>query len=120
MSLGSLGLVLVSVTLSAIAQVAFKFGVASTPSSAARALLGPLSVLLSPGVLGGLAIYGIATLLWLAALARVELSQAYPFVGIGFVLTTLAGWWLFDDKITTTRVFGIAFIALGTVLVVRS
>ena len=120
MSLGSLGLVLVSVALSAIAQVAFKFGVASTPSPAVRALFGPLSILLLPGVLGGLALYGIATLLWLTALARVELSQAYPFVGIGFVLTTLAGWWLFDDKITTTRVFGIALIALGTVLVARS
>ena len=91
MSLGSLGLVLVSVTLSAVAQIAFKFGVASAPSSPARAFLGPLSILLSPGVLAGLAIYGIATLLWLTALARVELSQAYPFVGIGFVLTTLAG-----------------------------
>ena len=120
MSLGSLGLVLVSVTLSAIAQVAFKFGVATTPSPAARALLGPLSVLLSPGVLGGLAIYGIATLLWLTALSRVELSQAYPFVGIGFALTTLAGWWLFDDRITVTRIAGIALIVLGTVLVVRS
>ena len=90
-SLDSLILILVSVTLSAVAQIAFKFGVSSDPGDGARALLGPLAKLVTPGVLVGLGLYAIGTILWLTALGRVDLSQAYPFVGVGFALTTLAG-----------------------------
>jgi len=120
MSLGSLTLILVAVTLSAVAQIAFKFGVSSDPGQWARALPGPLAKLVTPGVLIGLALYGLGTLIWLAALGRVELSQAYPFVGIGFLLTTLAGWWLFGDQISPQRVTGIVLVAVGIVLVARS
>jgi len=91
MALDSLILILVSVTLSAVAQIAFKFGVSSEPGDGARVLLGPLAKLVTPGVLVGLGLYAIGTILWLTALGRVDLSQAYPFVGVGFALTTLAG-----------------------------
>ena len=120
MSLGSLSLILVSVTLSALAQIAFKFGVSSEPRQWTQAAYGPLAKLLTPGVLFGLACYAIGTLLWLTALGRVELSQAYPFVGIGFVLTTLAGWWLFGDLVSMQRLAGIALVVAGIVLVARS
>jgi hypothetical protein len=74
MSLDSLALILVSVTLSAVAQVAFKFGVSSDPGQAARAILGPLAKLVTLGVLVGLGLYAIGTLLWLTALGRVDLT----------------------------------------------
>jgi multidrug transporter EmrE-like cation transporter len=57
--------------------------------------------------------------LWLSALGRVELSQAYPFVGVGFALTTLAGWWFFGDHISVQRLAGIALLVGGIVLVPR-
>jgi multidrug transporter EmrE-like cation transporter len=120
MSLGSLTLILVSVMLSAAAQIAFKFGVSSDPGHWGRTLLGPLAKLVTPGVLIGLALYGFGTLLWLTALGRVELSQAYPFVGIGFALTALAGWWIFGDQLSLQRVAGIVLVVGGIVLVARS
>jgi multidrug transporter EmrE-like cation transporter len=120
MSIVSLLLILVSVTLSAVAQVAFKFGVSSGTGQLSRSLLGPLTALLTPGVLIGLALYLIGTVLWLTALGRVELSQAYPFVGIGFALTTLAGWWLFGDALSAQRVTGIVVVVLGIMLVAKS
>ena len=117
MPLTSLALILVSVALSAMAQIAFKLGVSSTPTGAVR---GPLAILLTPGVLTGLSLYGFGTLLWLMALRQVQLSQAYPFVGIGFALTTLAGWWLFGDDISAKRLTGIVLVVCGIVLVARS
>jgi multidrug transporter EmrE-like cation transporter len=120
MQLESLALILVSVTLSAVAQIAFKLGVSSPPNGEIRAVLGPVAMLLAPGVLVGLALYSVGTLLWLSALGRVELSQAYPFVGVGFALTTLAGWWCFGDHISVQRLAGIALLVVGIVLVARS
>ena len=120
MSLNSLILILASVTLSAVAQVAFKFGVSSDPGQAARAILGPLAKLMTLGVLVGLGLYAVGTILWLTALERVDLSQAYPFAGVGFALTTLAGWWLFGDALSAERLTGIALVIIGIILVARS
>ena len=120
MSHTSLILILVSVTFSAVAQIAFKFGVSSDLGQDAQTLFGTLLRMLSPGILVGLLLYGIGAFLWLLALGRVELSQAYPFVGFGFVLTTLAGWYLFDDQISPQRLVGIALVIGGIVLVGKS
>jgi multidrug transporter EmrE-like cation transporter len=50
----------------------------------------------------------------------VQLSQAYPFVGLGFALTAIAGWWLFGEALSQWRLLGIALIAVGIVIVARS
>jgi multidrug transporter EmrE-like cation transporter len=73
--------------------------------------------LLSPAVVAGLCLYGIGTAMWLHALVKIELSQAYPFVGFSFVLTALAGWWLFGEALTAQRTTGIALVVAGVTLV---
>ncbi|HBK07463.1 MAG TPA: small multi-drug resistant family protein [Acetobacteraceae bacterium] len=123
MTLPVLGLVLLSVSLSAVAQVLFKLGMSSEAVRAALAGGSPvrtaLAVFLSPGVLGGLSLYGIGTVLWLGVLSRIEVSQAYPFVGLGFVLTALIGYALFGDTLGPTRIGGIALIMAGIFLISR-
>lgn len=120
----ALALILVSVTLSACAQVLFKWGVSPAPGQGATgdpSLLGTaLATLLRPGIVGGLALYGIGTLLWLGALARTELSQAYPFVGLGFVLTAALGHWLFGEAFGPSRLAGTALVITGVFLIARS
>ncbi len=118
----TLALILISVTLSACAQVLFKLGVSSAPSPASPSgsLLGSVvTMLLRPGVLGGLALYGVGTVLWLSALSRTELSQAYPFVGLGFVLTALLGHFLFDEPLGLSRLGGTILVIGGVYLVAR-
>ncbi len=120
---GTLALILVSVTLSACAQVLFKLGVAPVPGQAAGSpsLIGAvIATLLRPGVLGGLALYGIGTVIWLRALAQTELSQAYPFVGLGFVMTAALGYLVFNEALGPSRLVGIALVIAGVVLVGRS
>lgn len=119
MTASSIGLVLVSVLISATAQIAFKFGVSAQPPKLAVALLGPLSFLVTPGIIVGLSLYVLGTILWLKALADVELSQAYPFVAIGFVVTTVASYYLFDDAISAGRILGICFIVIGVIMVAK-
>jgi len=71
----------------------------------------------NPWVLLGLATYFLSALVWLAVLARVQVSFAYPFVGIGFILTMLLGWWLMGDTLNVPRVVGTLLIATGVVLI---
>ena len=121
---GTLALILLSVTLSACAQVLFKLGVSSVIArgglAGGSAIARMLGFLQSPGVLGGLGLYGIGTLLWLAVLARTQLSQAYPFVGLGFVLTAVFGYLFFQDTLNAARIAGTLLVTAGIVLVARS
>jgi drug/metabolite transporter (DMT)-like permease len=124
MPLPILGLILLSISLSAIAQVLFKFGMSSAAVKQALAGGSPtqaaIAVFLSAGVLGGLSLYGIGTVLWLGVLSRTEVSQAYPFVGLGFVLTALIGYFLFGDALGPLRIAGIALVMGGIFLISRS
>jgi len=124
MTSGTFALILTSVTFSALAQVLFKCGVTSVRTHGwlkDGIGVGTLaSILFSPGVIGGLSLYGLGTVLWLGVLARTELSQAYPFVGISFVLTALLGHVLFQENLSLTRIIGITMIVAGIAFVARS
>jgi multidrug transporter EmrE-like cation transporter len=119
----TLALILVSVSLSALAQISFKLGVtgaSSHPIPAGGMAAGLVNSMLTPGVVVGLALYGFGTLLWLTALARVDVSQAYPFVGLGFVLTAILGYAVFGDPLTPQRIAGILVVMGGVWLVAQS
>ena len=124
MSGRNLALILFSVALSGFAQVAFKFGVSTAAVRAALAAGSPGPVLLafaqSPAVVAGLAMYGVGTLVWLNVLARMELSLAYPFVGLSFLLTAVLGHYLFHEVFHAGRIMGTALVIAGIILVARS
>lgn len=74
----------------------------------------------SPWVMGGLVIYVSGIFFWLLALNRVDLSYAYPFASLSYVLIFLSSWLLLGEQITLPRVVGMIVICLGVVLVARS
>jgi drug/metabolite transporter (DMT)-like permease len=119
-----LALALASICMSAVAQVLFKVGMSAGAVRAAIAEGGTRAVIravtFNPGIVGGLALYGLGTVLWLGVLSRAELSQAYPFVGLSFVLTAIFGAVLFNDALSPSRIAGIAAIVAGVYLVGRS
>lgn len=114
-------LILASVSLSALAQLALKVGTTSAADGRSAGIGGEIGGLVqSPMILLGLCLYGVGALLWLFVLGRAPLSLAYPFVGIGFILTMLAGAWWLDESLSAARIAGTLMIAAGCVLVARS
>lgn len=118
MSLKSLMLILLSVGLSAIAQIAMKAGVSGVATQASASVLGSYTAMLTaPKVLLGLACYGLGALIWLRVLSMMDVSQAYPFVAVGFVLTMALGFILLGETPHLTRLVGAGFILVGVWLV---
>lgn len=80
-----------SISAGALGQTAIKLGV-SQPANAGAAG-GPLAlvtaILTSPLILAGIGFYGLGALAWIAVLARMDLSYAYPFLALNFVLITI-------------------------------
>lgn len=121
MSLRLFLLILASVTLSALAQLALKIGTGAATQGRSENVGSELGGLLqSPMVIVGLGLYGIGAMLWLFVLGRAPLSLAYPFVGMGFILTMLAGAFVLGESVGTARIMGTLMIAAGCVLVARS
>jgi multidrug transporter EmrE-like cation transporter len=124
MKLLDLALILVAVLMSAGAQFALKLGMSSEPIQAVL-LKGSVreiiaSIALSPLIVLGLAVYAAGVLIWLFVLAKVELSLAYPFVGIGFIATMLLGAFLLNENLSLARIAGTLLICAGCALVARS
>lgn len=72
-------------------------------------------------LIGAAAVYFLGLALWTVALARNEMSIAYP-IGIGLSLfsATLGGHWAFGEALTVGKLAGGGFILLGAFLISRS
>ena len=68
----------------------------------------------------GMVCYGISIIVWLYVLAKTEVSYAYPFLSIGYVITAIAAYTLFDENLSITRIAGILIICLGVTLISRT
>jgi multidrug transporter EmrE-like cation transporter len=100
-------LILASVSLSAVAQLFLKMGVGRSGAGGGAVSAGGLgTMLMSPMVIAGLGLYGIGAMLWLFVLGRAPLSLAYPFVGMGFILTALLGIAALGEGISALRISG--------------
>ena len=118
----AIGYILVSVLAGAIGQVLLKKGMSS---------MGPLTLSLNklfsilwrmatnPYVIVGLFIYVGGTVFWLTALSRVDLSYAYPFASLSYVVMLAASWLLFRENISVVRLLGTLVVGVGVFIISR-
>ena len=124
MKLSLLFWILFSVILTASAQLIFKLEM-SRPEVQELLVRGAnvkamQASLARPGIWAGLIFYGISAAVWLYVLGYVELSRAYPFVGLGFALTAVLAATLLEESFGIYRATGTAFVCVGVYLVGKS
>lgn len=90
-----------------------------TPSASALLPIA-MRIAMSPMVIFGLGCYVLGSFFWLIALSRTQLSFAYPFVGLSFILVFAASWYFYGESINTWRLAGMAAILIGVLFVSRS
>jgi len=115
--------ILVSGVLGVTGQLVLKRGLAALGSQALRLDHLPgfvASLALNPLIVGGLAVYVLGTLFWLVALSRLDLSYAYPFASLNYVLVLLASWLVLGEQPSATRLAGVALICLGVCAIART
>lgn len=115
--------ILISVVSGAAGQILLKTGMNRTGAITLSLSSMPETLLrlaTNPFVVGGLFLYASGTIFWLAALSRVDLSYAYPFASMSYVIMLFAAWQLFGETITPLRILGTLIIAAGVLVVSRS
>ena len=123
MNFATMWLILLSVTLSATAQITLKLGMSNPFIQQAIASASVFSIfssiLTNWFVMGGLALYFASAAVWLFVLAKVEVSFAYPFVGLGFILTMLLAYLINGEALSVAKIVGTLCIAIGIAFIAQ-
>lgn len=114
-------LVILSVALSSFSQIVLKRGMTGTAVQAAlergKGLDIAWTIGTAPLVWTGLFCFGLSAVVWLFVLSRIPLSQAYPFVSLGIVVTVAAGFLAFNEPVGWQGLLGVGLIVAGVCLV---
>jgi len=78
------------------------------------------SIVLNPYVFFGLVVMMISLGSHLVVLSKVDISFAYPFLGLSFVLVTAYGHLVLHESINVWRIAGVILIVSGVSLVAKS
>jgi drug/metabolite transporter (DMT)-like permease len=121
LSVGSLALVLFSVIAASSGQLILKHGMQLATAKAHRSG-GSLAIAAatSPWVLGGLVVFAISAVVWLAALSKVPLSLAYPFNALGYLVILTASIFVLHERANLWTWGGTALVVSGLLIVVLS
>jgi len=66
------------------------------------------------------AIYGLATLVWLMILRHAPLNRIYPLMALSFVMTPLGGMVFLKEPISSSYWAGVGLILAGLVVIGRT
>lgn len=116
-------LILFTVFSNFASQVLLKKGMTSIESFeiTAQGLLKAFPVIaLNPYVVFGMLLMVISMGSHLVVLSRVDISYAYPFLGLSFALVTLYGYYFLSEPMNIYRIMGVLLIVTGVALVARS
>jgi len=118
-----LPLILLGVLLNAAAQLFLKEGMRRIGHfDFVWSNLIPIAVQVAGNIfiLGGLLCYVVSVAVWLLVLSRVEVSYAYPLLSVGYIVNAVAGYYLFQENLSITRISGIVIICIGVYFVTKS
>ncbi len=79
-----------------------------------------LKLLVDPFVISAFVAAFIAALCWMAALTKFDLSYAYPFMSIPFVIVLFLSGLFFHEIVTLPKIIGMLFIVTGLIIGARS
>jgi small multidrug resistance pump len=106
----------IAIIASQAGQVLLKLGASNLPPMEHHLLASLLEQMLRWQTLVGLLCYGSGTMFYVVALRRIPMSVAAPCTAISYVSTTLFGLLLFHERLSPTKIGGLAMICMGVVL----
>lgn len=115
--------IVITVILNAASQLLMKAGIAKIGqaefSGVKIASMG-FAAITSPLIILGLTTMTISMGTHLLSLSRFDVSFAFPFLSIAYVIVAVWGSIFLGEQVNATRITGILVIVLGTVILAKS
>lgn len=119
----SIVLILFTVCTNAAAQVMLKRGmlqIGPLDQLGANPVMVVLGIVFQPWVFLGLCTFVVSMASHLVVLSRVQLSFAYPFLSLAYVIVAAYAYFVFGEDVNALRIAGIGLICAGTILISMS
>ena len=117
-------IIILSVLCSSLAQVCLKKGMLECDCQftleASNLIRLIYSLATNPFLIAGVSLHIAALISWLYVLKHVDLSYAYPFISLGFVLVLFMSHFIFREHIGSMRIAGVLLMVAGIIMVGRS
>ena len=78
-----------------------------------------MRLVFDPYVISGLFSAVIASMFWMVAMSKFEITQAYPFMSLSPVIVFILGVFVLGEAFTIGKVIGLVLIILGTIATVK-
>ena len=95
-------------------------GVGPLPEGNLAKLLFLLQQLTNPWILSGFVAAFVASLAWMAAMTRLDLGYAYPFMSLAFVIVMVFGVLFLGETLNAARLIGTLLVMGGLVMIARA
>lgn len=108
-----------TVLLTVYGQIVIKWQVLAAgafPESPGEKALFLGRLLINPWIVSALAAALAAAVTWMAAMTRLDLSHAYPFLSSVFVLVPFFSILLFHEPLSSAKVIGLGLVVAGIVV----
>lgn len=77
------------------------------------------NLLINPWVVTGVFATFLAGVSWMLTMTKFEISYAYPFVSLNYILILAAGILFFNESISPTKLMGSAVVIIGVLIISR-
>lgn len=111
--------ILGTILLTVYGQVIVKWqlgNVGTLPSGRMAKLYFVIELVSNPWIVSSLFAAFLAFLFWVAALSKFDLSYAYPFMSVAFLLVLILSRIIFQEAITIPKILGVALIMAGIIV----
>jgi drug/metabolite transporter (DMT)-like permease len=76
-------------------------------------------LIFDPYIFSGFMSAFIASMFWMAAMTKFQITEAYPFMSLAPAIVFLLGVWLLNETFTWGKVVGLVLIMIGIVVTVK-
>jgi multidrug transporter EmrE-like cation transporter len=111
--------ILLTVLLTVYGQLIIKWRLAhlgALPDRPIDKVLFLVRAVFEPYIFSGFVAAFLASLTWMAAVTKFEISYAYPFMSLAFVLVLIFSVVFFKETLTLPKVVGLVLIVAGIVI----
>ena len=112
---------ILTIVIASVGQIILKFGIDKSLNShnlkSINNFLDFYLIFSAPLVLLGLIFYGLSAFLWIVVLSELDLSIAYPILGLTYIFVLLLSYFFLGETLSMFKVSGTLFVLLGVVLI---
>jgi len=76
-------------------------------------------LLINPWVISGVVATFFAGVSWMLAMTKFEISYAYPFISLNFLIILVAGYLLFSESMSGIKLIGTGLVILGLIVIAK-